>query len=61
MQEGHPINYESSKINYMKRRYTVQKKEMTTVVHCLQIWHHYLLGSRFVVKTDNIATSYFQT
>ena len=38
------------------RRYTVQEKEMTVVVHCLRVWRHYLLGSRFMVKT-----SYFQT
>jgi len=31
------------------------------VVHYLRVWRHYLLGSRFVVKTDNVATSYFQT
>jgi len=34
---------------------------MTAIVHCLRTWRHYLLGSRFVVKTDNVATSYFQT
>lgn len=34
---------------------------MTAVVHCLRTWRHYLRGSRFVVKTDNIATSYFQS
>ncbi|OMO92033.1 hypothetical protein CCACVL1_06931 [Corchorus capsularis] len=36
-------------------------KEMTAVVHCLRTWRHYLLGSKFVVKMDNVATSYFQT
>lgn len=30
-------------------------------MHCLRTRRHYLLGSRFVVKTDNVATSYFQT
>lgn len=34
---------------------------MTAVVHCLRVWRHYLLGSRFVVKTDNVAISYFQS
>lgn len=33
---------------------------MTTVVHCLQTWCHHLLGSKFVVLTDGVATSYFQ-
>ncbi|XP_057733997.1 uncharacterized protein LOC130949239 [Arachis stenosperma] len=61
MQEGHPIAFESRKLNDTKRRYTIQEKEMTTVVHCLRTWRHYLLGSHFIVKTDNVATSYFQT
>ena len=34
---------------------------MTAVVHCLRTWRHYLLGSKFLVKTDNVATSYFQS
>nr|GEY05927.1 uncharacterized protein [Tanacetum cinerariifolium] len=61
MQDGHRIAFESQKLNETKRKYTVQEKEMTTVVHCMRIWRHYLLGSRFVIKTDNITTSYFQT
>ena len=32
-----------------------------TIIHFLQTWRHYLLGSHFIVKTDNVATSYFQT
>jgi len=61
MQEGHPVAYESRKLNDIERRYTVQEKEMTAVAHSLRVWWHYLLGSRFMVKTDNVATSYFQT
>ena len=61
MQERHPIAFESRKLNETERRYTVQEKEMTAVVHCLRTWRHYLLGARFVIKTDNVATSYFQT
>ncbi|CAL1380625.1 unnamed protein product [Linum trigynum] len=61
MQEGHPIAFESRKLNEAERRYAVQEKQMTAVVHCLRMWRHYLLGSKFVVKTDNVATSYFLT
>lgn len=32
---------------------------MTAVVHCLRTWKHYLLGTKFIVKTDNVSTSYF--
>ncbi|RVW72184.1 Transposon Ty3-I Gag-Pol polyprotein [Vitis vinifera] len=48
-------------LNDAERRYTVQEKEMTVIIHCLRTWRHYLLGSHFIVKTDNVATSYFQT
>ncbi|KAJ0025536.1 hypothetical protein Pint_07160 [Pistacia integerrima] len=34
---------------------------MTAIIHCLRVWRHYLLGSKFVILTDNVATSYFQT
>ncbi|XP_057985426.1 uncharacterized protein LOC110653506 [Hevea brasiliensis] len=61
MQDRHPIADESRELNDTERRYTVQEKEMTAVVHCLRTWRHYLLGSCFVVKTDNVATSYFLT
>lgn len=61
MQEGHPIAYESHKLNETERRYTIHEKEMTAIVHCLEVWRHYLLGSHFTIMTDNIATSYFQT
>ena len=61
MQERRPIAFESRKLNDTERRYTVQEKEMTAIIHCLRTWRHYLLGSHFIVKTDNVATSYFQT
>ena len=34
---------------------------MTAVVHCLRTWRHYLLGAHFIVKTDNVAMTYFQS
>ncbi|KAJ8499636.1 hypothetical protein OPV22_010188 [Ensete ventricosum] len=57
MQEGHPVAYESRKLNETKRRYPVHKKEMTAVVHCLRVWRHYLLGAPFVLRTNNVALS----
>ena len=60
MQEGHPIAYESRKLNDTERRYPVHDKEMTAIIHCLRIWRHYLLGSWFTIITENVATSYFQ-
>ena len=33
---------------------------MLAVVHCPRIWRHYLLGTKFVVLTDNVANTFFQ-
>ena len=38
MQEGHPIAFESRKLNDTECRYTVQEKETTTIIHCLRVW-----------------------
>ena len=32
---------------------------MLAVVHCLRVWRQYLVGSQFVVKTDNSAICHF--
>ncbi|KAK3009399.1 hypothetical protein RJ639_014662 [Escallonia herrerae] len=57
--ECHPVAYESRKINEAERRYTPHEKELLAVVHCLRIWRHYLLGSSFIMRTDNTVVSHF--
>ena len=59
VQEGHPVAFESRKINGAKQRYNTHEKEMTAVIHCLQQWRHYLMGSIFTVVTDNVANTFF--
>ncbi|KAL0444386.1 UNVERIFIED_CONTAM: Transposon Tf2-11 polyprotein [Sesamum latifolium] len=60
MQDG-PVAFESRKLKDVERRYSVHEKELLAVVHCLRLWRHYLLGSPFMVKTDNTAVSHFMT
>lgn len=60
VRDGHSITYKSRKLNDIVWQYTVQEKEMLAVVRCLRIWRHYLLCTEFIVKTDNVATRYFQ-
>jgi hypothetical protein len=48
-------------LNDDEQKYSKHKKEMTVVVHCLGIWRIYLLGLKFIVKTDNIANIVFRT
>ena len=61
VQEGHPIAFESRKLNDGEQNYSTHEKEMTPVVHCLGIWGVYLLGLKFVVKTENVANTFFRT
>ncbi|XP_056164103.1 heterogeneous nuclear ribonucleoprotein 1-like [Syzygium oleosum] len=41
MQDGHPVAFESRKLNEIERHYTVQEKEMIAVVHCLHRFTNY--------------------
>ncbi|KAL0400410.1 UNVERIFIED_CONTAM: Retrovirus-related Pol polyprotein from transposon [Sesamum radiatum] len=59
MQDGHPLTFESRKLNDVERRYSVHEKELLAVVHFLRLWRHDLLGSPFVVKTDNTCSEPF--
>ena len=61
VQEGHPMAFESRKLNNVEQRYSTHEKGMIIVVHCLQQWRHYLLGSIFTVVTDNVANTFFKT
>ena len=59
VQEGHPVAFESRKLNGAEQRYSTHEKEMTAVIHCLQQWRHYFMGSIFTVVTDNVANTFF--
>ena len=61
VQEGHSVAFESRKLNDVEKKYFAYEKEMTAVVHCLQIWRVYLLGTKFMVLTDNVANTFFKT
>lgn len=34
---------------------------ITVVVHRLETWKHYLMGTEFMVVIDNVANTYFRT
>ncbi|KAK2997309.1 hypothetical protein RJ639_025119 [Escallonia herrerae] len=55
----HPVAYESRKLNEAERHSTTHEKKLLAVMHCLRIWRHHLLGSSFIVRTDNTAVSHF--
>jgi hypothetical protein len=53
MQEGCVIFYESIKLNEHEINYVTHDLELTSIVHALKMWRHYLLGSIFVLMTDH--------
>ena len=60
-QDGKVMAYESRKLKDHEQRYSVYDLELTTMVYVLKIWRHYLLGKRFVLKTNHRSlTSYFK-
>ena len=61
VQEGHPLAFESRKLNDAEQRYSTHEKDMVVVVHGQQVWRVYLLGTRFLVRTDNVANIFFKT
>ena len=44
VQEGHPVAFESQKLDAVEQRYNTHEKEMTTVIHYLETWKHFLMG-----------------
>ena len=61
VQEKYPVAYESRKLNEAKQKCSAHEKEMIAMVHCLLEWRVYLLGPKFMVRTNNVANTFFNT
>jgi hypothetical protein len=59
MQGGHPIVFERRKLDELERLYPIYDKEMLAIMHALTKFRQYLVGNRFVVKTDHNSLKYF--
>ncbi|XP_059068173.1 uncharacterized protein LOC131858745 [Cryptomeria japonica] len=59
MQNKHPIAYESRKLQTNERLYSTYDKEMLAIMHALAKFRQYLVGSKFVVRTDHNSLKYF--
>ena len=58
MQEGQVVCYESWKLNEHEKNYLTHDLELTSIIHALKMWRHYLLGRRFVLMSDHIGLRY---
>jgi hypothetical protein len=59
MQGGHPIVFESRKLSQPERLYSIYDKEMLAIMHALTKFRHYLVGNKFMVKTNHNSLKYF--
>ena len=59
MHGGHPIVFESWKLSQPERLYSIYDKEMLAIMHALTKFRQYLVGSKFVVKTNHNSLKYF--
>jgi len=59
MQEGHPIVFESQKLSQSESFYSIYDNEMLAIMHALTKFRQYLVGKKFVVKTDHNSLKYF--
>jgi hypothetical protein len=60
-QNGHPVAFESKKLDKHQVNYSVHDKEMCAIMHALDRWRAFLLGKPFKVYTDHRSLVYFKT
>ena len=53
LQEGHAIAYESRRLSKHEKNLGIYEKELLAIMHALDTWKHYILGSPFVLRTDH--------
>jgi hypothetical protein len=58
MQNRHPIAYESQKLKGPELLYNIYNKEMLAIMHALAKFRQYLVGERFVVKSNHNSLKY---
>ena len=59
MQGGHPIVFKSRNLSQPERLYSIYDKEMLAIMHALTKFRQYLVGNKFMVKTDHSSLKYF--
>ena len=60
-QGQHPIYFESRKLQPHEIIYSIYEKEMLAIMHSLINFKQYMVGNKFVVKTNYNNSRYFLT
>lgn len=53
MQENRPIAFHTQVLGIQARQKSIYEKELMAIVFAVVKWHPYLLGRKFMVKTDH--------
>jgi hypothetical protein len=59
MQEGRPLAFTSKQLSERNMGKPIYEKEMLAILHVVDLWHPYLLGQCFQIKTDHQSLKYF--
>jgi hypothetical protein len=57
-QNGHVIGYEFRKLKEHERNYSMHDLELASIIHALRMWRHYLMGTKFELRTYHIGLKY---
>ncbi|GBG90001.1 hypothetical protein CBR_g50093 [Chara braunii] len=50
-----PLRFESRTLNSVERGYIQFRKELLAILHCLRMFRHYVMGRRFILRTNSTA------
>ena len=59
MQEGRPFAFTNKQLSKRNLGKSIYEKEMLAIMHVIDVWHPYLLGQCFQIKTDHQSLKYF--
>ena len=59
MQEGRPLAFTSKQLSEKNLGKPIYENEMLVILHAVELWHPYLLGQCFQIKTDHQSLKYF--
>ena len=59
LQDDHAIYFELRKLKEHEQNYPTHDLELEAIIHGLKMWRHYLMGRKFLLKTDNMSLKYF--
>jgi hypothetical protein len=59
MQEGRPLAFTNKQLSERNMGKSIYEKEILAILHAVDMWHPYLLGKHFNIKTNHQSLKYF--